>query len=162
MALRKTYTSDKNKSYDGFTLIEVLVVLTLLSMILGSTLFFTADTYQRTAFLSERDSLISVLQTARTKALNNVNQSEHGVALYPNGYSGYVVFEGHTLANSDISSRTYIASSYDVTIDGVSPNEIVFEQLSGNASYDGQIILEDTNRMATTGVFINHEGAIYR
>jgi prepilin-type N-terminal cleavage/methylation domain-containing protein len=162
MALHKTYISSKKQFNHGFTLIEVLVVLTLLSIVFGSTLFFTADTYQRTAFLSERDNLVSVLQTARAKALNNVNQSKHGVALYPDGYSGYVVFEGYTLASSDILSRIYIASSYAVIVDGVSPNEIVFEQLSGNASYDGQITLIDQNRMATTSFSINHDGAISR
>lgn len=146
----------------GFSLIEVLVVLALLGIVLGSTLFFTADTYQRTAFLSERDSLVSLLQTARGKALNNVNQRRHGVALYPVGYRGYVLFEGDTFISSDLASRTFTPASYEVTIDVASSVEIVFEQLSGNASYDGQIILIDQNRMATTSIFVNYEGAISR
>jgi prepilin-type N-terminal cleavage/methylation domain-containing protein len=146
----------------GFSLVEVIVVLALLSIICGSTLFFTSSTYQRTAFLSERDSLLSVLQTARGRALNNSNQTNHGVALYPSSYMGYVLFEGDTYVNSNPSFHTFVPALYPVTIDPSSPKEIVFEQLSGSASYSGYVILTDGNRMATTAISINFEGAISR
>lgn len=160
MVLHKTYISKEKSVHAGFTLIEVLVVLALLGTVLGATLFFTTSTYQRTAFLSERDSLISVLQNARGKALNNVNQRKHGVAIFPVSYTGYVLFEGDTFLSSDISSRTYTPSAYHITFDDLKPAEIIFDQLSGNASYDGQITLIDGNRLATTSIFVNYEGAI--
>lgn len=162
MALLKTYISKQSFVHSGFTLVEVVVVLALLSIVLSSTLFFTSDTYQRTAFLAEKESLVSLLQTARGKALNNSNQQQHGVALYQDGYEGYVLFVGENFASSDVSLHTYITATYPITLDASSPQEIIFDQLSGNASYEGLIILRDGNRGATTGVRINHEGAILR
>jgi prepilin-type N-terminal cleavage/methylation domain-containing protein len=162
MVLHKTYISKVSVVHSGFSLIEVLVVLALLGMVLGSTLFFSSDTYQRTAFLAEKDNVLVALQTARGKALNNSNEQPHGVALYPAGYNGYVIFVGATFVSANASLNTYIPASYPVTLEVSSPQEIVFEQLSGNASYNGQVILVDSNRTATTGIAVNYEGAILR
>ncbi len=145
----------------GFTLIEVLIVLALITMLAGTSLFFDINIYRGDSFRAERNILVVALQTARADALNNINQKRHGVAIYPAGYKGYVVFEGNDFASSDVSTRKEIPASYAVTLDASSPDEVVFWQLSGDSKdFSGEIILIDSLRNASATIAINHEGKI--
>lgn len=136
------------------------MVLTIVSMLVGATLFFDITNYRGEAFRAERNNLVVALQTARADSLNNVNQKTHGVAINPNSYEGYVVFEGTDFASSDEDTHTKIPASYPVVLASSSPDEIVFAQLSGNANYNGEIVLLDTKRSASTSIVINYEGKI--
>lgn len=160
MALHKIYIRKRRSISSGFTLIELLVVVGLITVLMSLTLFFDIHSFRGDAFRSERDTLISTLQTARANALNNINQSRHGVKINPSGYQGYVLFEGDTYATSDPISRKHIPSVYAVTLEGTSPDEVVFSHVSGDANYDGAIVLIDPYRLVTTGIQINHEGSI--
>lgn len=160
MALHKTFNDKRVSSTRGFTLIEVLIVLTLITMIAGLSLFFNIDMYRGDSFRAERNILVVALQTARADALNNINQKKHGVAINPDGYAGYVVFEGNDFASSEVNTRKEIPASYGVELDASSPDEVVFSQLSGNANFDGEIILIDPLRNASATIAINHEGKI--
>ncbi len=159
MVLRKTSTN-KLRTHQGFTLIEVIVVLAIITMIIGATLIFDINSFRGEAFRGERNNLVVALQTARADALNNVNQSKHGVKINPSGFSGYVIFEGNSFGSSTPSLREEIATSYPVTISSSSPDEIIFTQLSGDANFDGEVVLIDEERNATTSIVINHEGKI--
>ncbi len=158
----------KNRTHinnSGFTLIEVLVVVTIITLIVGATLFFDVNSYRGEAFRSERNILVIALQKARADALNNVNQKRHGVKINPPDFEGYVLFEGNDYLNSDPATHEEFPASYTVTLEPPSPDEIVFNQLSGNVlvggtAYDGEIVLNDPERNATTGIIINHEGKI--
>ena len=160
MVLHKTCIARTSRRGEGFTLIEVLLVLAVISMIVGATLFFDVNGYRGDSFRAERNNLVVALQSARADALNNVNQHKHGVAINPAGYKGYVIFEGDTYASSDVTSRKDIPASYPVTLDVSSPSEVVFSQLSGNANMSGELILLDTLRNASTTIVINYEGKI--
>ena len=63
----------------GFTLIEVLVVVTLCGIIMSTGLILSQSSIGHTYILSERDTLVSLLTTARGHSLANINQTPHGV-----------------------------------------------------------------------------------
>jgi len=160
MVSPKTFNDRSIDTVKGFTLIEVLIVLALITVIAGLSLFFNIDMYRGDSFRAERNILVIALQTARADALNNISQMRHGVAINPGGYAGYVIFEGNDYASSEPDTRKEIPASYGVTLDASSPDEVVFTQLSGNANFDGEIILIDTLRNASATIAINHEGKI--
>jgi prepilin-type N-terminal cleavage/methylation domain-containing protein len=158
MASRKI--SRSNTKSGGFTLIEMLVALSLVTMIASITLLADTTNFRGPAFRAEAANLATALQTARADALNNVRQSVHGVAINPGGYAGYVVFEGTDYATANPDRMTRIPSSYRVALGATTPNEVTFEQLSGDASFEGVIELVDPHRNATTTITLNHEGLI--
>lgn len=154
---------DKIHTSRGFTLLEMLIVTSIIITLGGALSFIDINTYRGDALRAERDTIITSLQTARADALNNINQKAHGVAIHPDGYDGYVIFEGDTYASSTL--HTAVPASYHTEIGAETPPEIVFLPLSGNAIYAGapliaKIVLVDNKRLATSTISINHEGAI--
>ncbi len=150
----------KIRKYDGgFTLMEILVVLGLVGMIGALSLFTDLNNYRGNAFREEVNILGTALQTARADALNNIDQNRHGVAIHPGGYDGYIIFEGDNYATRITSLDVNIKSSYGITPPAL-PTEIVFDQLSGDANYDGDIVLTDPERNMNATISINHEGKI--
>ena len=144
----------------GFTLIEVIVVISIMTVVLSSTLFFNLGSYRGDAFRAEGKMLQTILQTARADSMNNINQRPHGVVFFPSGYDGYITFEGADYAHSEASTSIRIPTTYHVILEPSSPHEIVFSQLSGDTNYQGNIILIDHERHASTTIGINYEGAI--
>lgn len=148
----------------GFTLIEFLVVIGIITLVAGFALLVDINSYRGDAFRAEISTLGSALQTARAQALNNINQSKHGVAIHPDGYDGYVLFEGNSYEERDRTRDVRINALYGVTI--TPSSEVVFDQLSGNALtstgsyYDGDITLTDSSRSREATIAINHEGQI--
>lgn len=147
-------------SREGFTFIEILVVIGIVSAFASLSLLVDFNSYRGDAFRAEVSSLGGALQTARANALNNINEEKHGVAIHPDGYDGYVIFQGTSYATRNTSLDAQIKASYGVTISPTSPMEIVFDQLSGTTNYDGDIMLIDPNRAMNAALSINHEGRI--
>lgn len=154
--------------HDGFSLIEVLIVIGLLGVIAAFTAVADLSTYRMNALRDERKTLVTALQKARSESLNNINQKAHGVAIFPSDSPGnYVVFEGNDYASADHANDQVIPSSYPLTRSLDSIEEVVFEQLSALASCDGApcddtkiIELEDVVRQATAEIKVNREGQI--
>lgn len=144
----------------GMTLIEIMVVIGIVAMIGGFSLAFSMDNFRGDAFRAEESALATALQTARADALNNINQERHGVALHPDGYDGYVIFQGDSYVERKSVLDQRIDASYGIQFAPGTPPEIVFGQLDGNANYDGDIVLIDPQRNRTTAISINHEGRI--
>ncbi len=144
----------------GFVFIELLVVIGIIVLLTSLSLFIDVNSYRGDAFRAEVRSLASALQRARADALNNIGEEKHGVAIHPGGFDGYVIFDGASYAARNSSLDVPIAASYRVTLSPSSPVEIVFDQLSGNANYDGDIEVIDPNRAMTATISINYEGRI--
>lgn len=138
---------------------EMLLVIGLIGMIGSMSIFLDINSYRGDAFRSEIDSLGTTLQNARANSFNNINEKRHGVAIHPGGYNGYIIFEGNSFATADHAKDLDIKASYNITF-GAAPTEIVFDQLSGDANYDGDITITDPQRGMTGVININHEGRI--
>lgn len=154
------------KKEKGFTLIEMLTVLGAMALLIAFSLFISLSDYRSGAFRAERDRLVTVLQTVRADALNNIDEQPHGVAIEPQDHpKSYVEFEGltyHPNSGKDI----IIDMQYPPNFSSDSPKEVIFYQLSGNTydsvgvPFDGDIKMIDPQRGISFTISLNHEGRI--
>jgi prepilin-type N-terminal cleavage/methylation domain-containing protein len=136
----------------GFTMIELLVVISIMGLIFGMGLFASFDFYRSYLLSTERDILLGVLEKARSRAMANMFESSHGVHIEN---STYVIFRGDSYipgaaSNEEIPGNSIIQKS------GI--NDVVFEELTGLPSVTGSIsLLEGANSKI---ISINYEGRI--
>lgn len=137
----------------GFTFLEVILVIGLVAVLGGLGLVLSLDAYRTHAFYAERATLVSLLSTARTKALANIGESRHGVCLDA-GAKQYKLFQGSSCSTGQELLR-YPASD-DITIQW--PTEIVFDQLSGAVAVPVSITLSQNARVSR--IEVNSAGRI--
>lgn len=140
------------KSKRGLTLIEVLVVMSILIFILSLGLFVTFDAYRGYIFRSERFVVISVLEKARSRAINNYHQTPWG-ACYDSVGNQYIIFQNSNCATGGRNEA--IPASSVATTTGFSA--IVFSQLSGTTT---GISFKISNGISSSTISINTEGTI--
>lgn len=142
---------------NGFTLIEVLFTLVLLSSLLSLAVLFSLSFYRSEGFYAQYKAIVTVLQSARTDAMSGVHGTAHGVQFLADGY---VVFSGDSLANSATATRTFIPYVYPVVVSVPTNAPIVFSLRSG-ASVDRTIQMSDRGLPGvSTSIKINYEGFI--
>lgn len=118
----------------GFTLIEVLVVLGMLAIFATMGLVFSFDSYRGYLFRSEYTTTVNLLAKARNRAINNFNESNHGIAILDGEYR---LFNTNEYDAGDPDTYEFFPRNNALTFDG--PEEIIFQQLTGNlASCDGE------------------------
>src|SRR5271154_5232788 len=108
----------------GFTLLEILVVMGILTVVAGFGLALSLDGYRDYLFRDERDTVIGALQKARSQAINNVclgsgcsDGVPHGVFLQN---SQYTIFQGASYAGRNGSVDQILPSNYgSMSITGV-------------------------------------------
>ncbi|MEK9180393.1 MAG: type II secretion system protein [Patescibacteria group bacterium] len=137
----------------AFTLIEIIVVLAISAVIFSFTLGVGVDFYQSQALISERDTLLSLLRSARVNAMDNINQSDHGISV---GTTTYVVFEGSSYASRNTEFDQGFPHSPGVVFSG--PGEIVFAALEGTPNVSGTVSI--SNARGRSDIAINSEGRI--
>jgi Tfp pilus assembly protein FimT len=145
--------SSQNK---GFTLIEIVVSIGILMMLFGLGLFMTMDAFRGYTFRSERDTIVSLLEKARSRSMANIAQTSWGVCYIA---PDYVIFRGTTCtagvatnenlsANAAVAAASNFSSTFPV---------IVFGQLSGTTTAANITVVEDAR---TSTISLNHEGTI--
>ena len=144
---------NKKLRQKGLTLIEILITTTIIAVIFSLGLVFGIDFYRNYAFHSERDVIVSILEKARSRALNNINQEAHGV--YFSG-ANHVIFQGNSYAARNSLFDLIIPKSYSAILSGL--NEVVFSQLSGESNASGTITISEDGRISD--ISINNEGRI--
>ena len=137
--MKSLTTSRTNK--DGFTLIEILITLALVGVVIAFGSVVNLDFYTREDRLNEQTTLESILQKARSDAMNNVNATNHGIHIES---GAYIIFDSNPYDPSEPNNQI-IERNPNIIISGL--QNIVFKQLSGNTEDAGTIILKDTNNI---------------
>ena len=163
----KTYTAKDSshgfKSERGFTLIEALVVMAIMTMLAGTSLIVSMDSYRGFAFRGERDNLVASLVRARSQSMNNIclgggctDGKPHGVYVET---GRYVIFQGASYAARDSAVDEILFVQNSTVRFGTTSVEVVFAQLSGDVVTAKDIgVTDDVSHYSTTSV--NTEGRI--
>ena len=166
-----TRTLSKTK-VSGFTLIEIIVSVAIMTVIIGLGLIVSFDFYRDYSFHSEESVIVSVLQKARSESMNNIDQTRHGVHFQASPLQ-YIIFEcpsgtpqctSYTASASDL----IIVSGYNVSVShpATIPFDVIFDQLSGscvaslsfNCATDSPITIIEGAK--SSDIVINSEGRI--
>ncbi len=144
------------KRNSGLTLIEILVVIGVIGAIFVFAAVIDIGSITRESVISEQANLIALLGKARSRAMNNIEHSPHGVHI---GADEYVLFQGNTFNSADTANES-IERNPNITIDtsSISTTDIVFNQLRGDAEDTGSLTLSDGVRSKT--ITIRQEGLI--
>lgn len=145
---------------NGFSVIELVVVIALITTILGiaaGTIFVLQG---RSTLDSETERLASTLRLARSKTLAAENFSQHGVH-FDNASSTYTLFEGGTFnqgaAGNETARLDERVAFNAVTVGTSSDPDVVFERVSGTTDDNGYIELVDVNDPSETRVICVEE-----
>jgi prepilin-type N-terminal cleavage/methylation domain-containing protein len=119
----------------GFSLIEVIVVVALFGIVAGVGLIVSMESYRASSYHSDRALLVSLLQRARSQAINNLCSSSsctdgavHGVHIEADKY---VLFEGATYVAGNADNAVFAA---DTNTTHSFTGDIIFSQLSATTS----------------------------
>ena len=167
MVLPSTLTQNK-----GFTFIELLISVAILAIILSLGLFIGFDFYKTFSFHSEKNTIVSVLQKARSQSLNNINQTRHGVRFENSSGLKYIIFECDSVnpqcdsyAEANIAKNILIDSSYGISINSPTlPFDVVFEQLNGDciisSTFNCSDVISINSESQSYNININNRGRI--
>lgn len=137
----------------GFTLMEIIIAIGIFMIILGFGAILDISSYRQNSIRAERDNIVALLSRARSEALNNLNQSNHG--LFLGSPSQYVIYQGVNYASRNPAYDEDYPSAGD-TISGLS--DINFNNLDGSSNASGTITISDG--INSYNIYINYEGRI--
>lgn len=143
------------KSARGFTLIEVLLSVAIISLITGMSLPVLASFNDRNDLDLTAQGIVSQLRRAQTYARAVNGDSQWGV--YAQNGSA-VLFKGSSYAARDTSYDEPTTISPTVTVTGLS--EFLFAKLDGTPSTTGSVTLTNTNTNETRTITINAKGMV--
>ncbi len=137
---------------NGFTILEVLVVIGLIALASSLGLSVSLDVYKSYNFQAEKLLVLALLQKARSESLNNVNSNPHGV-YFQSGH--YILFEGSSYASRNVSrDLAFVNNNLSVT----GTDEIVFSLFSATTTPVLLTLSDGVNLPAILD--LNYEGSI--
>jgi len=130
------------KENKGFTLIEIMVVLALSAIILTVIITSYYDLAKKQALDKDYLSVASLLDQAKSSAINSKSASQYGVYF---ASSSAVLFKGQTYVSNNITNQTYLlnnrVSISALNLVGSSTDRVLFSRLTGYANASGTITL---------------------
>jgi prepilin-type N-terminal cleavage/methylation domain-containing protein len=137
----------------AFTLIEILIVISILAVFMDFTLTTGIDAYDRTLARSDRTLLVSALREARSEAVNSI--SSHGVDL---NETHITIFEGQTYASRNSSADVVLPLYIPELV--TSSSDVTFAPLTGDVSSSTSLAITGID-YRTEEVLVTEQGAIF-
>lgn len=137
----------------GFTIIELLVVLAIISLIAGLTLSSLTTFRSRRAVKNAAAEIVSALTLARSRTLNGLNDTVHGVYF---ATSSLVIFSGGIFNPNDPSNQAINLIPAGLAISLTNGQSVIFNRRSGVTNNVGTITI--TNGQASQVVTILGSG----
>jgi len=137
----------------GFTLIEILVVLSMVTIIAVVTIPISLNFLKTQNLATTTGVILSTLRQAQTQALFQKNNSSFGVKFLENSY---VLFQGSSYNTREVSEDLLLSFPSSITVSGI--DEIVFTKQTGLPNTVGAILI--MTETASRSIYINQQGTI--
>ncbi len=156
--INRTNVLRKN-SQTGFTFVEILVSLAIISIMVVTSLMAFRNVYRTSGPRVAALEITDALRTARSNTLAGKNDTVYGVRV---GTSSVTRFVGSLFSMGSASNTvyTYEAGTYATGSLVTSVRDIVFASLTGIPSATGTIYVVDIDKGNTTTIQINGTGLI--
>ncbi|PIR39971.1 MAG: hypothetical protein COV33_02345 [Candidatus Zambryskibacteria bacterium CG10_big_fil_rev_8_21_14_0_10_34_34] len=144
----------------GFSLMEVVVVISILVVVLSITFYFFPKLNKKEVLEKDVSSVVALIRNARVLSVASKNTSPFGIHFENNKI---VLFEGGAyVAGND--NEKIVTLSKDVYMSGYLLNlgspDIVFSRLIGNTSNYGTVTFSLKDDSASTTITILGTGVI--
>lgn len=120
----------------GFTLIEMLLSVTMIGMIAGISLPVYVSFQARNELATTSSAVVEMLRRAQNYARTGLNDSQWGVSIASNSAT---LFKGTSYASRDVAYDEILTLPGSLSASGL--GEVVFAELTGVPSTTGAITL---------------------
>lgn len=155
----------KFHSNKGFTVVEIILVLSIVSIVAAILIANFAFFQKRTELDNGTQEFVGILKSAQNKTVASDSGSQYGVYVNPLASPNqYTLFKGASYASRDTSyDRNYFLPNnvefYAISLGGGS--EVVFNKLTGATGQPGSVSLRDkTDAAQNKTVYISNSGVI--
>ncbi len=166
--LRYSLGNKKKKKGEGFTLTEILIVLAVLLIVLGSSVVAFYTLTRKTDLDTSRDNIISTLNTAKNKTLASEGADQYGV--YFDDFSDdtssdphkYILFQGLSYVDASFKETHILPATVEISNLSFSGtgDEVVFNRLEGNTDNDGLIAIKFLTTGETRTIYVYSSGEV--
>jgi prepilin-type N-terminal cleavage/methylation domain-containing protein len=131
-----THQNFSKKNLGGFTLIEILIVISLISILIFFLVSIGLNFYKSQQLESQAQTILQILRRAQLKAMAIEFDSSFGVYLTN---SNYTLYKGSSYATRDLQYDEVFELPEIINVKGLS--EVVFSKSEGKPNITGNIIL---------------------
>lgn len=125
----------------GFSLVEILAVVTIISILAGVVLLSTFNFRERIILTTESERLVSLIREARTRTTSGYNDANYGVHFEADEVT---IFSGSSYVAGAGSNEVAVLDSQvelsDIDL-ATGAFDLTFNSLSGRASTNGTLTL---------------------
>lgn len=141
----------------GFTLIEIIVVISIIGIIAGVSSVTFMNMYRTSTLKAGGNEVYSALTSARERTLSSENDTVYGVRI---ATSSVIRFAGPTYNPSDTQNTIYyFGKDVSATSSLISTGtNVLFRRLTGESSASGTIYIR--NGISTSTIVIRTSGLI--
>jgi len=148
----------KNKS--GFTLVELLVTLAIIS-ILAVVIFNALSNFRKNQALTmDTETVVEILRQARNQTLTSKNSSVYGVHF---ASPDITIFTGAVYDPNSTTNIKFVLSSTDtilsVNLNGAG-SDVIFKRLTGETDQYGTVVISSPQISKTKTVTIYKTGLV--
>lgn len=145
----------------GFSIIEILVVLALMTVLISITLVAFVSSRKNESLKSDTETVVQILQQARSQTISSKNASSYGVNF---ATSSLTLFPGTTYSSSN-SANLVTALTKNTTISTTLPggtSALVFNRITGEINQSSTVTIVVSNDTSSTTIKVYKTGIIER
>jgi prepilin-type N-terminal cleavage/methylation domain-containing protein len=126
----------------GFSFVEITTVLAIITILSTVVVVSFSSAGSKQSLEKTTISIISILNEAKSMAVSSKDFSDYGVRIKSNEL---VSFKGSYGNENKIYSIPNLVTISDISISGVTNNDVIFKKVSGSTNATGTLTLSITN-----------------